>query len=233
MRRKIDLQGDGSEGHDRLSDGDSKARTLIFDLDGTLSDPLEGIWRSVNHTLEAIGEPLRSRQEVARYIGPPLDQTFRTFVGGADDARIAELIRIFRERYGRIGYRENELYSGISESLRELRNKGHRLGVCTSKRADFAEKILELHGLREYVEFVDGGDVGIAKANQLASLLASGAIDHEAWMIGDRAVDVEAARANGLKAVGVLWGYGSREELEGAGPVRILVEPAELRLLPA
>lgn len=92
------------------------------------------------------------------------------------------------------------------------------MGVCTSKRTDFAEKILEMFGLWDCFSFVSGGDVGIRKADQLGGLLRDGLIDRTAVMIGDRAVDILASRDNGLFSAGVLWGYGSRDELESAGP---------------
>lgn len=107
----------------------------------------------------------------------------------------------------------------------------YRKGLCTSKRADFAERILELFGLRHHFAFVSGGDIGIAKADQLAALLAAGAIDRDAIMIGDRAVDLEAAHANGLASCGVLWGFGSRAELEAPRPRYLVQTPDELAQL--
>jgi len=167
----------------------------------------------MNYSLEAFGYPPLTEQEVSRYIGPPIESTFREITGETSDERIAEIIARFRERYGRAGYAENTLYPGISERIRDLAARGITLGVCTSKRADFADKILGMFGLRDCFLFVSGGDIGIRKAEQLGGLLAACAIDRAAVMIGDRAVDILAARANGLASVGVLWGYGSRTEI--------------------
>lgn len=203
-------------------------RILVFDLDGTISDPVTGICRSMNYSLEAFGYPALSEREVSCYIGPPIECTFREITGETSDERIAAMIARFRERYGRAGYAENTLYPGIFETITGLSDRGVPLGVCTSKRADFAEKILAMFGLRDCFVFVSGGDVGIRKADQLGRLLSSGAIDRTAVMIGDRSVDILAARANGLASVGVLWGYGSRAELEKAGPGRILCRPEEI-----
>ena len=100
------------------------------------------------------------------------------------------------------------------------------MGVCSSKRVDFVRQILDLFELSSCFEFVDGGDVGIAKRSQLAELLRTGAIDSRAVMIGDRDVDIEAADANGLRGVGVLWGFGGAAELSGA--MRLLESPADL-----
>ena len=204
------------------------ASHLIFDLDGTLSDPAVGIGRSFNYALTAFGHAPVPDGAISRLIGPPLDQGFQSVLGDATPAHLAELVAKFRERYGTLGYAENTLYAGIPEALQKLAAASIRLGVCTSKRADFAERILAMFGLRALFDFIDGGDVGISKAQQLGALRASGAIPATSIMIGDRAVDIEAARANGLGAVGVLWGHGSEQELRAAKPDRLLTAPAEL-----
>lgn len=204
---------------------------LVFDLDGTLSDPLEGIWRSTNHALTCHGAASVDRQAFAQYIGPPLDQTFRTLVPDADDADVVRLVAAFRDRYGTLGYAENVLYPAIPEMLQALTSAGFRCGVCTTKRADFAERILTRFGLSGFFEFVDGADVGMVKAQQLERLLGDGHIDGRALMIGDRASDLEAAATNGLAAVGVAWGYGSREELAAARPLAIADSPRDLARL--
>lgn len=201
---------------------------LVFDLDGTLSDPVTGICRSMNYSLTGFGYPEVTEREVAPFIGPPLDYSFRQITGETSEERIALMVARYRDRYGRVGYAENTLYPGVSESIRDLAGRGIALGVCTSKRVDFAEKILEMFALRDCFLFVSGGNIGIRKADQLGGLLSSGAIGRTAVMIGDRAVDILAARENGLASVGVLWGYGSREELQDAGPGKILERPEEI-----
>jgi phosphoglycolate phosphatase len=105
------------------------------------------------------------------------------------------------------------------------------IGLCTSKRADFAESILKLFGIRQYFRFVSGGDIGVRKVEQLASLLANEVIAKSSTMIGDRAIDVRAAKENGLNSVAVLWGYGSLEELRGVSPGALLESPHELLAL--
>lgn len=204
---------------------------LIFDLDGTLSDPAVGIGRSINYALAAFDHLPIADSEISRLIGPPLDQGFLSILGAATPAHLVELVAKFRERYGAVGYAENTLYAGIPEALQQLAAANIPLGVCTSKRADFAERILAMFGLRPLFDFVDGGDVGISKAQQLAALRAAGTISAKSIMIGDRAVDVAAARANGLGAVGVLWGHGTRQELLAAQPDRLLTSPSELTTL--
>nr|WP_320132865.1 HAD hydrolase-like protein [uncultured Holophaga sp.] len=201
---------------------------LLLDLDGTLSDPLVGIGRSLNHALEAHGHPARPLEALAFAVGPPLDESLAKLSGSREPAQVQSLVASYRERYGRIGYSENTLYPGIPEAIAALRAKGRTLALCTSKRADFAEQILRMFGLREAFSFISGGDVGIQKGQQIESLLREGRIGPDACMIGDRALDIEAARRNGLKGIGVLWGYGSRSELEAAGPDLLLDAPSAL-----
>jgi len=164
-------------------------------------------------------------------IGPQLDEVLRSFCPSADSSTITSLIQKYRERYAEIGYSENTLYLGVPEAIDSLRSAGLRLGVCTSKRKDFAEKILSMFYLDSQFSFINGGDVGIEKQEQLCALLGTNAIDDESIMIGDRAVDVSSAKANGLRSVGVLWGFGDLEELRGAGADKILKETRELEQL--
>jgi phosphoglycolate phosphatase len=202
--------------------------SLVFDLDGTISDPVVGIGRSINHALESFGYPAVPEREVSKFVGPPLDQTFRSIVGPVTNARIAELVSRYRERYADVGFSENVLYPGIAEVIRRLDEAGVALGLCTSKPAGFAERILRLFDIREHFRFISGGDIGIAKRDQLASLLARGLVGVSSLMIGDRAVDVMAAKANRLISVGVLWGHGSFEELQEAAPDFLLSSPRQL-----
>jgi phosphoglycolate phosphatase len=206
----------------------STAASRIFDLDGTLSDPAVGIGRSINFALESYGYAPIADGEVSQFIGPPLDQTFMSIVGTSDAEHIRQLVSKYRERYAAIGYKENVVYPGIPDVLRTLTDSGVPLGLCTSKRANFAEDILDLFGIRQYFRFVNGGDIGIKKTDQLASLLRQGLITKSAAMIGDRAVDILAAKENGLRSVGVLWGHGSLAELQGAAPDILLESPQEL-----
>jgi len=201
---------------------------LIFDLDGTLSDPKEGIVHSTNYALAAFGYQALSPEAVEVFIGPPLDEAFRQITGLADADRLAALITKYREDYAHRGYAANNLYPGIATALETLKRKAVRMAVCTSKRVDFAEAILQLHRIRDYFEFVDGGDVGIRKWQQLQALLESGMVPENSVMIGDRDVDLVAARHNGLDSAGVLWGYGSRTELIAHDPTCLLNEPGQL-----
>ena len=202
---------------------------LIFDLDGTISDPKDGIVRSINYALEAQGFEHKAEQELVTFIGPPLDEAFSTLTGSKDRELIASLVAKFRERYSDVGYSENCLYPGVIEVLEKLSAiQEIKLGVCTSKRVDFAERILELFSLSHYFSFVDGGDVGIEKWQQLGALLDKGTISSKSIMIGDRYIDITAAHKNNLQSAGVLWGYGSHGELSQHGPAYIFTSPDEL-----
>lgn len=202
--------------------------TLVFDLDGTLSDPSVGIARSLNHALDSHGFPAVPDAILAAEIGPPLDEIFAKLIPANATDEIPALVAAYRERYADVGYAENQVYPGIPELMEQLASAGLRLGVCTSKPASYSGKILELFGIREYFVFVDGGDIGVKKHQQLAGLIERGEIDADAVMIGDRSVDIEAAHMNGLRSIGVLWGFGSAEEIRGAKPSFVTPTVADL-----
>lgn len=201
---------------------------LIFDLDGTISDPAVGIGRSINYALQHFGYPTIQDHEVSQFIGPPLDATFHALTGSASSEHIAALVAKYRERYADVGFSENTLYTGIPEALEFLTSEGIPLALCTSKRVDFAHSILQMFGLRHHFRFLSGGDIGVHKWQQLAEMLANASISPKSIMIGDRAVDIDAARTNGLSSVGVLWGHGSLEELKAANPSSLLIVPQQL-----
>lgn len=201
---------------------------ILFDLDGTLSDPLVGIGRSLNYALASFGYAELELSEFGAHVGPPLDETFRQLTGVTADTDIATLVAKYRERYGQIGYAENVLYPGVAQALEQLRACDIPLAVCTSKRRDFAERILEMFGLWRHFAFVSGGDVGIPKWRQLEALVAAGDVGGAAVMVGDRAVDLQAAHRNGLHAAAVLWGYGSEAELTFERPRYAFKTPAEI-----
>jgi len=202
--------------------------TLIFDLDGTISDPSLGIARCANHALSACGFDRVPEAAVHRQIGPPLDLLFRNLAPGVKDAQLEALVAAYRQRYSDIGFAENRLYPDMVSTLAALSQAGLRLGVCTSKRRDFAVRILELFAISEYFAFVDGGEIGVPKGSQLAGLMNAGQVDSRAIMVGDRAVDLVAAAANQLRAVGVLWGFGGRDELQHENPWQLISQPGDL-----
>lgn len=206
----------------------SRHSLILFDLDGTLTDPLEGIGRSLNHALTHFGYAPVTVEAMGTYIGPPLEHSFRTITGTDSAEHVQALIAKYRERYGTLGYAENIVYAGIPEALSALHARGTRLALCTSKRADFAERILELFGLRHFFSFICGGESGFEKWQLLGRLCQSGEVPADAVMVGDRKFDIQAGQRNGLAVAGVLWGYGSQEELSAGQPDYLFRTPAEL-----
>ena len=204
---------------------------LIFDLDGTIDDPLVGISRSINYALSYFGYSPIEQKEVAPHVGPPLDEAFKAITGVTGVSQLNALVAKYRERYAEVGYSESVLYPGIADALASLNKAGIPLAVCTSKRVDFAERILEMFGLRSYFRFVNGGEIGIQKWQQIKDLLSQGLISKLSVFVGDRAVDIKAAHRNGLEAAGVLWGYGSHAELIQEQPRYLFNSPSELLVL--
>ena len=202
---------------------------LIFDLDGTLSDPALGFVRSVNYSLVAHGIDPFEEENLKNFIGPPLDSAFREILHLDQDMDVSSFVSKYRERYSEVGFSENTLYDGIPDVLLNLRGLGFKLGVCTSKRVDFAERILTLFDIRHHFDFVNGAEVGIKKRSQLKDLMDLNCIGTHSVMIGDRQVDIEAAKMNSLRSVGVLYGYGSKQEIEKANPEWIAIDPKDLR----
>src|SRR5262245_23224001 len=156
---------------------------LIFDLDGTISDPAIGIARSINYALSSFGYPALAEESVSAYIGPPIDETFAQITASSSSEHISALVGKYRERYAEVGYSENVIYPGVVDALERLVGRGAPLGLCTSKRLDFAERILTLFGIRAHFQFVNGGDVGTKKERQLCGLLTDGMIDARSTMI--------------------------------------------------
>ncbi|MDH5722155.1 MAG: HAD hydrolase-like protein [Alphaproteobacteria bacterium] len=204
---------------------------LIFDLDGTLSDPKSGITKSINYALKSHNYDEISPDDLEFCIGPPLDFSFKTLTKREDSNHIDSLVSAYRERYASKGYKENVLYDGIKDILFEFKDKNIRMGVCTSKPERFARPILEMFGLMECFEFLSGGDVGIEKSSQLKRLLTENYICQNSIMIGDRKHDVIAAKENGLPSAGVLWGYGTEEEIVSHKPNTILAHVSNLQNL--
>ena len=195
--------------------------TVIFDLDGTLTDPREGIVRCFVHALERLGWVAPPVEELTRFIGPPLREVFGVLLKTDDAARIEHAVALYRERFGTIGLFENHPYEGIHAALAQLRAAGHRLFVCTSKAQVYAERIVAHFELAPYFEraYGPGLDGTLSdKAALLAHLIERESIaPASAVMIGDRLHDMLAARSNGLRGLGVLYGFGDLAELTAAG----------------
>ena len=207
-----------------------KYDTLLFDLDGTLTDSAPGILNCARHALKTMGRP--EPENMLRFVGPPLIDSFLEFCG-MNDEDAHEAVRLYRERYGDVGLFENAVYEGIPEMLEALGKAGYRMAVATSKPEVFAARILDKFGLAKYFEFIGGGLVNGVRnekdevieyvLEQLGQPDRSGVL-----MIGDRKFDVIGARQTGLDCMYALWGYGGREEAEESEALYISETPQEL-----
>ncbi|MBN2209857.1 MAG: HAD hydrolase-like protein [Sedimentisphaerales bacterium] len=144
--------------------------TIIFDLDGTVSDPKEGITKSINHTLVELGYQAKAPEMLEKYIGPPLDVIFTELLETGDGNIIARAIDLFRGRYGSIGYRENFLYDGMKDILAQLHGEGFTLCVATSKRQDIAEIVVDYFELNDYFSYVRGCNPHCSKVDMLGGI---------------------------------------------------------------
>jgi len=200
---------------------------IFFDLDGTLTDPKPGITRSIQFALRELDRPVPSEDELTWCIGPPLRASLKTLLGSDDLAGRA--LQLYRERFGDIGLFENQVYSGVEEMLSAVAGPDRRMFVATSKPVIYARRIIAHFQLTGYFEHVFGSELdgrNTDKTELLGHALRSARVDPaQAVMIGDRSHDMIGARNNGMAAIGVLYGYGSREELVAAGAQHLCATP--------
>lgn len=203
---------------------------VLFDLDGTLTDPREGIVSCIKHALAALRKPVPEDSELVKFIGPPLRASFRDLLSSEEDADAA--VAAYRDRFAAVGLFENAIYEGIPEALEALQAQGGRLFVATSKPRIFAERIIEHFGLAKHFSTVYGSELDgrlSDKSELIAYALAKSKLPpKDTAMIGDRRHDIAGALSNGVFAAGALWGYGSREELTAAGAQKLYSNPREL-----
>lgn len=194
---------------------------LLFDLDGTLTDPKEGITKSVRHALRAFDIEVEDLDSLCCFIGPPLRDSFMEYYGFSEE-NATTAISIYREYFSDRGLYENEAYEGIDRVLKTLKDSGKKLYVATSKPEVFAKKILEHFDLDSYFEFIGGADLAetrVKKGDVIRYVLEENHITDldRVMMVGDRKHDILGAKEAGVASVGVLYGYGNREELLEAG----------------
>ena len=206
--------------------------TILFDLDGTLTDSGLGITKAVQYALGQMGYEVPPRERLFTFIGPPLHKSFQKHYG-MDEATSVEAVRQFRVYYNQMGgILENEVYPGIRELLSDLRNAGKRLVIATSKPQAAAEKVMHHFGLDEFVPEIIGGTDDPrrnTKGKVIAWALGEYGVNPEtAVMVGDREHDIHGAAENGISAIGITWGYGDRTELEAAGARAVFDAPEEV-----
>ena len=199
---------------------------ILFDLDGTLTDPKEGITKSVRHALNHYGIQVDDLDILTPFIGPPLTDSYKKYYSFSDE-QAWEGVLVYREYFSERGWHENKEYPGIKEMLDALKAAGKVLLVATSKPEEFARKILEHFGMAGYFDFIGGADMGetrVRKADVIRYVLGQYGLDTSmetlarCVMVGDREHDVLGARECGMDCVGVLYGYGDRQEMDGCRP---------------
>ncbi len=207
---------------------------LLFDLDGTLTDPFEGITGCIAYALNALGLESPPVEELKWCIGPPLKSSFAVLLErqGADPGLAGEVLLIYRERFALTGLYENHVFEGIPDALLTLQQAGHLLFVATAKPEIFARQILAHFRLDHFFLNIYGSELDgtrSEKTDLIAYILEKESIspDH-AWMVGDRSHDMIGAANNGIGGAGVSWGYGTRIELDRSGALVIFENPTEL-----
>jgi phosphoglycolate phosphatase len=208
----------------------SDSTTILFDLDGTLVDTRPGIIGSYWAALRALGHEPDPHIDLTAFIGPPMKDVMGRILRHYGDDRISQAIEAYRADYSAVGIGNSALYDGVRPLLSNLSQAGYRTVVATSKRFLIAEALLVFHGIRPCFEAVYGATADGAldnKRNLIAHILRVERLTPERTvMIGDRRYDVTGARANGVRAVGALWGYGTRRELVEAGADALASRPA-------
>lgn len=205
---------------------------VLFDLDGTLIDPRPGIVGCLRYALGRLARACPPDDVLAAFIGPPLRGTFSTLLGTSDRGVIEEAMALYRERYAQRGLYEARVYDGIADMLGRVGSRASATLVATSKPTVYADRVVKHFGLRPHFAGVYGADLHGRfddKSDLLSHVLATEGLRAEVTvMVGDRAVDVVAARANRVRSIGVLWGYGTARELTAAGADALCAAPAEL-----
>ncbi len=209
-----------------------RKRSVLFDLDGTLTDPRIGITRCIQHALTAFGRVPPAEDELLWCIGPPLQASFARLLATEDPALLNLAITRYRERFATIGLYENTLYPGVPELLTDLRGKGYGTFVATSKPRIYAQRILDHFQVATLFDGIHGSELDgtrVDKGELIAHLLAvEGLNPGDAVMVGDREHDMVGGRMCGLRCLGVTYGYGSEQELRDAGAIRLAGDPAQV-----
>jgi len=205
-----------------------KYKAVFFDLDGTLTNPELGITNCIRYAAEYYGVKTR-REDLRKYIGPPLRDTFVELV---DEEHADEAVAKYRERFAPIGLFENEVYPGVPETMAKLKEMGYILCTASSKPQNFVDTILEYFDLKKYFDFVGGAtmDGRISKKEDVINIVLeeTGFKPEDVLMVGDRMYDLTGAAEFGMDAVGVLYGFGSREELSAYNSIALIDNICEL-----
>ena len=208
-----------------------KYKIAIFDLDGTITDSGPGIINSIRYALEKYGLPVPEEKVLRTFIGPPLKEQFQA-VCGLNEEESARMVEAYREYYTEKGIFENSVYSGVPEMLEQMKEAGVRILMATAKPEKFAKQIADHFGFSRYFDFIGGACMDGRRTDKnevIEYVIDTCKVDRQnAVMIGDRRHDIIGASKSGIHSIGVLYGYGSREELEKAGAEMIAVTPDDI-----
>jgi phosphoglycolate phosphatase len=207
-------------------------KNVLFDLDGTLTDPGEGITRSLQYALDELGIECPAPAELHVHIGPPIRDALYIILKTKDASLVEEALRIYRVRFSETGIYENKVYSGVPEMLEALRASSRQLYVATAKPLVFTERILKHFRLTYYFDGIYGSELNGRLDNKvelIRHILKNAELTRdETLMVGDRMYDIFGARENGCMSLGVTYGYGSEEELRSAGADLLCDSPEEI-----
>lgn len=207
-------------------------KNIFFDLDGTLTDPKQGIVRSIRYALEKLGRSAPQNDDLLWCIGPPLLGSFKTLLGNTNGDQAQKALSLYRERFSRIGKFENQVYPGIPLLLEKLGSKGFTLYIATAKPYVFAKEICDHFKLSRFFRKIYGprlDDKQSDKADLIYQMLNEEGLQAEQTiMIGDRKFDIAAADQNRVKSIGVMYGYGSKKELLTAGADALAKTPEDI-----
>ena len=212
--------------------GMNQFRTILFDFDGTIMDTSEGIFNSFDYALESFGIELPGHEAYKKMVGPPLMYSFQTFYG-FDEEKAKLAMKRYREYYTPKGVYQASVYPGVADMLRELKNRGYDICLATSKPERYARELLERDSLDGFFTLIAGSDINetrVKKSEIVRFVLDSLEIKEPGTcvMVGDRLYDAEGAALNGVPCVGVLWGFGSKEELVEAKCIATAADTDEL-----
>ncbi|MGD8993329.1 MAG: HAD family hydrolase [Desulfobacterales bacterium] len=207
-------------------------KNLLFDLDGTLTDPFAGITKCILYALDKLGRKCPPGDNLRWCIGPPLRDSFAILLASDDSGLIEKAVAHYRERFSTVGLFENHVYDGIPETLQALQKYGHILYVATSKPAIYARRIIDHFGLQRFFKCIYGCELDGTRGDKTS--LISHILQTELFaasktaMIGDRKHDMIGAKENGIAGFGVLWGYGTKDELQHSGARAVFKIPHEV-----
>jgi phosphoglycolate phosphatase len=208
------------------------ARAILLDLDGTLSDSRPGIAACFRYMLAELGHDPATAGDLTWAVGPPIAVSVARLLAQYDDTRLDHAVAVYRKQYSDVAIYDCTVYPGVLDMLAALRDAGHVMCIATSKRRDFAERVIDHLGLRAYLRAICGAEPagGLDNKDDLLAyvLTHEGFSPTDTVMVGDRVHDIHAARANHLRSIGAAWGYGGRAELEAAGADAIAALPQEV-----